>query len=105
MTGNMKRRAFISLLGGAAAVWPLAARAQQTAMPVIGFLDSRSPHGLTDRVRQFRQGMNTDAFRQAAFTLDVLAPPPYLKSFRSSRFSSRARFRSPFCAKRTGNCG
>jgi putative tryptophan/tyrosine transport system substrate-binding protein len=52
------RRAFITLLAVAAAGWPLAARAQQSgSMPVVGFLDSRSPEGLTDRVRQFRQGM------------------------------------------------
>jgi ABC-type uncharacterized transport system substrate-binding protein len=47
---------------GAAAAWPLAARAQQPAMPVIGLLDSRSPEALTDRLRGFRRGLKDTGY-------------------------------------------
>jgi putative ABC transport system substrate-binding protein len=44
----MRRREFVSVLGGAAAAWPVAARVQQPGMPVVGYLDSRSPEAVAD---------------------------------------------------------
>ena len=58
----MRRRVFIGLVGGVAVTWPLLLHAQQSLLPVIGFLDSRSPDALTERLRGFRLGLKDTGY-------------------------------------------
>ena len=59
---DMRRREFIALVGGAAGAWPVVARAQQSALPVVGVLHIQSPDGYDSRLRAFRQSLKDSGY-------------------------------------------
>ena len=101
----MRRRAVITLLGGTAVAWPLAGRAQQPGMPVVGFLNAVSAEGFAERLRAFHQGLKDNGYvegenvgieyRWAENQIDRL--PAMAIDLVQARRHSRLRQRAAFC--------
>ena len=62
MASHIGRRKCLATLGGAAAAWPMAARAQQTAMPIVGFVNGRSAEASVRQAAAFRKGLNETGY-------------------------------------------
>jgi hypothetical protein len=104
----MKRREFITLLGGAAAAWPLAARAQQSAVPIVGLVSPRSPEDSARLGAAFRKALNetgyiegqnvmVDAFRPGAQRFSSWARPSRrsLRAFSPASFAANSDLNPP----------
>jgi hypothetical protein len=89
------QREFITLLGGAAATWPLAARAQRAPMPAIGFLESKSARDSRQTVAAFHRGLNEAAFIEGQNVAIIASSGSMRRRFSRARTRQSFRFPNP----------